>query len=284
MPNASLDTGWTAGTGEQRAQDINAAFADPDVDVIIAAIGGNHSAQTLAHLDFDLIRENPKIFQGYSDVTVLLWALAAKARMQTFHGPALIPELGEYPEVLAYTDRWMQKAWTGEPITFEPAKEWTDEFLDWDEKRDLERPRHLRRGDGWHCVRPGTAEGPLIGGCLETIIWHINGTDLWSIPDGALLFLETSEEAPSPAQVDAYLTTIERQGVFDAIGGLIFGRSYGYNEDAEALLYSVLAARTDKSGIPVITDVDIGHTDPMLTLPIGRMARVDTAERSFSLL
>ncbi len=71
MPNAALRTGWTAGSGEERAIDLHEAFADPDVSVVLAAIGGNHSAQMLPFLDYDLIAENPKVFQGYSDVTTL---------------------------------------------------------------------------------------------------------------------------------------------------------------------------------------------------------------------
>ena len=70
----TLSTGWTAGSGQERAADINAAFADPDVSVVLAAIGGNHSAQLLPYLDFELIAANPKVFQGYSDNTLLHWA------------------------------------------------------------------------------------------------------------------------------------------------------------------------------------------------------------------
>lgn len=122
MPNAGLSTGWTAGTGEQRADDINQAFADPEVSVVLAAIGGNHSAQLLPHLDFELIGSNSKVFQGYSDITVLHWALLKNAHVQTFYGPALVSELGEHPQVLPYTDRWLRAAWLhSEPLAFEPA-------------------------------------------------------------------------------------------------------------------------------------------------------------------
>ena len=82
---------------EARVEDLHAAFLDEDVAVVLASIGGNHSNQLLPLLDFDLIRAHPKVFQGYSDVTVLHWAIASRAGLATFYGPALVPELGEFP-------------------------------------------------------------------------------------------------------------------------------------------------------------------------------------------
>lgn len=284
MPNSGLRTGWTAGDGEARAADINDAFSDPDVSIVLSAIGGNHSAQLLPFLDFDLIASHPKVFQGYSDITSLHWALLKNAGLQTFYGPALVPELGEHPVPFAYTTEWMQKAWEGGPIEFASSRVWTDEFLDWNEKKDLDRPRHMKSSEGWVCVREGAAEGPLLGGCLETLMWHVRGTDIWMEPDGAILFLETSEESPSPAHVDAYLTTMERIGVFDAIKGLVFGRAYGYDDETNEHLLEILAERSAASGIPVLANFDCGHADPMLTLPLGRTARLDCGSRSFSII
>jgi muramoyltetrapeptide carboxypeptidase LdcA involved in peptidoglycan recycling len=284
MPNSTKRTGWTAGGAEERAEDINDAFADPDVSVVLASIGGNHSAQLLRHLDLEVIASNPKVFQGYSDNTTLHWALMKNTRLQTFYGPNLVSELGEYPVPLPYTLEWMQKAWAGGPLDFIPATEWTDEFLDWNEKLDLERPRAMQPSEGWICVRDGEATGPLLGGCLETVMWHVRDTDLWMDPEGAILFLETSEETPSPGHVDAYLTTLERTGVFDAIDGLVFGRAYGYDEAMNQQLFEFLAERTAASGIPVLANFDCGHADPMLTLPLGRTARLEAGLTSFSII
>jgi muramoyltetrapeptide carboxypeptidase len=104
MPNAARDDGWASASPRERADDIHAAFLDDEVSVVLASIGGLHSNQLLPHLDPELIAAHPKVLQGYSDVTVLLWALAKHAGLRTFHGPALIPELGEFPSVLGYTD------------------------------------------------------------------------------------------------------------------------------------------------------------------------------------
>ena len=142
MPNAARNEGWASASPEARVADLHAAFADDEVAVVLASIGGNHSNQLLPLLDFGLIREHPKVFQGYSDMTVLHWAIAKHAGLGTFYGPALVSELGEFPEVLADTDRSLRAAWFGgEPIAYEPSDTWTDEFLDWDTQR---RPRPAR--------------------------------------------------------------------------------------------------------------------------------------------
>ena len=174
MPNAGGLDGWVSAPPERRAGDLHEAFADEEVAVVLAAIGGNHSNQLLPHLDFGVIAAHPKIFQGFSDMTVLHWAIARNAGLRTFYGPALVSELGENPGVLPFTDRFLRAAWFGEEaIRFEPAAEWTDEFLDWDAGLDLTRPRALCPGEGWLPLRAGVAAGPLLGGCLETICWHL---------------------------------------------------------------------------------------------------------------
>lgn len=285
MPNAGRNDGWASAPAQARVDDIHAAFLDDEVSVVLASIGGNHSNQLLAHLDYDLIRAHPKIFQGYSDITVLDWALFGRAGLSTFYGPSLVPELGEFPEVLPFTDRWLRAAWFGqEPIEFEPATEWTDEFLDWEQKVDLTRPRRLHKGEGWVTVREGDAEGWLLGGCLETICWHLKGSTSWIDPEGAILFLEMSEEAPSPAHVDAYLTDLDELGVFRVVAGLIVGRPYGYDDGRRETLWRVIGERTEHARIPVLANVDLGHTDPMLTVPIGARARIDATAKRFSLL
>src|SRR5438874_8903292 len=126
MRHAAGVDGWVSAPPEARAADLHEAFADPEVAVVLCAIGGNHSNQVLPHLDFDLIRANPKIFQGYSDMTILHWAIGQETGLSTFYGPALVPELGEFPEVLPLTDRFLRDAWFGaEPLRYEPASEWT---------------------------------------------------------------------------------------------------------------------------------------------------------------
>jgi muramoyltetrapeptide carboxypeptidase len=125
--------------------------------VVLAAIGGDHAPELVPHLDYQLIRATPKLFQGYSDVTVLHWAVLKHAGLITFYGPALLPELGEHPTVLPYTDTWLRAVWFGSaPLRFVPATSWTDEFLDWEHGQDRTRPRELRPSGGWVTIRDGS--------------------------------------------------------------------------------------------------------------------------------
>jgi muramoyltetrapeptide carboxypeptidase len=283
MPNATKVTGWTAGSVQERADDLHAAFADPEIKAIVCGIGGNHSNELLPFLDYELIASNPKIFQGYSDMTVLVWALFTHAHLVAFYGPALVLEMAEYPAVLELTDRSMRAAWFGDvPLRFESGSEWTEEFLDFDKKLDLERARAMRPNTGPRWLQPGTATGPLIGGCLETILWHLKGSREWPHLSGAVLFLETSEEAPSPAHVDAYLTDLSNLGVFDAIVGLVLGRPMLYSPENTEVLWEVASKHMRDRSIPVLANIDCGHTDPMVTLPIGIEVRLDSAADSFT--
>jgi muramoyltetrapeptide carboxypeptidase len=157
-------------------------------------------------------------------------------------------------------------------------------MLDWNTKLDLTRPRELRESEGWVTIREGVASGPLVGGCLESICWHVKGSAAWATPEGALLLLETSEEAPPPSDVDAYLTDLEQLGVFDAAAGLLVARPMKYADEARRRLWEVVERRTDAAGLPVLANVEAGHADPMVTLPFGVDAEVDAGAKTLRLL
>lgn len=118
-----------------------------------------------------------------------------------------------------------------------------------------------------------------MGGCIESLCWHVKGSDAWLDLDGAVLFLETSEEAPSPAHVDAYLVDLENLGVFERIRALIIGRPMRYSSAQSEQLWTAVADRTARSGIPVLGNVDCSHTDPILTMPLGTDVAVDVGQR-----
>ena len=277
--------GHVSDTAENRAADLHEMFERSDVSAIITAIGGDHSCHLLPHIDFDLIRDNPTIFMGYSDVTVLNVAIWKKCGLVTFNGPALITDFAEYPEPLAYTvESFARTVQKGGPVGhIAPSSEWTEETLDWREKLDLTRPRRLRESPGWNWLRPGVREGVLVGGCIESL-QHLRGTPFWPELDGAILFLETSEEAPSPARVDGILMDYENMGVLSNLAGLLFGRPMDYSESDKEALRQVIMERTAGFEFPVISDMDFGHTAPQFILPIGCRARIDSEEESFSIL
>jgi len=208
---------WTAGTPEQRAADIMDLFADPGVDGIWAAIGGDHSCQFLPHLDWSRIAAHPKVFIGYSDVTVLNVAIWTMTGLVTFNGPALMDEIAEYPAPPPYAVRQLRRVLTepSAPGTVEPAAEWSEERLDWISREDLTRPRAYRPAPGWTWLRPGTAEGVLVGGCLASL-QHLRGTPCFPRAaelSGAILFWELSDGRPDAAWVDGVLQDYENMGV-----------------------------------------------------------------------
>jgi muramoyltetrapeptide carboxypeptidase LdcA involved in peptidoglycan recycling len=112
---------------------------------------------------------------------------------------------------------------------------------------------------------------------------HLKGSASWIDPAGAVLCFETSEEAPPPSDVDAYLTDLEQLGTFEAAAGLVFARPYGYTDEDTKLLWEIVARRTEAAGLRVLANVEAGHTDPMITLPIGAEAELGARARTFRL-
>ena len=276
--------GFVSDTAENRVSDLHEMFEDAEIRAIIAATGGDHSCHLLPLLDFGLIRNNPKIFMGYSDITVLNVSIWAKTRTVTFNGPALITDFAEYPRMFDYTERsFLRTLGRAEPPgAIQPSNWWTEEFLDWGAKKDLERPRARQASEGPVWLRPGYAEGTLVGGCIESL-QHLRGTEFWPDLAGAILFLETSEEKPSPARVDGMLMDYENMGVFEKISGLLFGRPMRYTPSEKRELYQVILERTEHYELPIVANLDFGHTAPQFVLPIGCRARIDTFNQRFEI-
>jgi muramoyltetrapeptide carboxypeptidase len=277
--------GFVSDTAENRAQDIHDMFRDPEVKMILAAIGGDHSCHLLPLLDFDLIRQNPKIFMGYSDITVLNVAIWQQTGLTTFNGPALITDFAEFPRMFDYTEQYFLKAVTkARPIgKIEPSGWWTEEMLDWATQADLERPRQQTESTGWNWLKPGFGEGPLIGGCIESL-QHLRGTPYWPDWSGAIMFIETSEEAPSPETVDGILMDYENMGVLAQLAGMLVGRPMRYSEQEKLALREIILARTAKYHFPIISDMDFGHTAPQFTLPLGCRAEIDSRQATFEIM
>jgi muramoyltetrapeptide carboxypeptidase LdcA involved in peptidoglycan recycling len=287
-PHALSQRGFVSDTPENRVADIHDSFRDPAVRSIVAAIGGDHSCHLLPLLDFDLIRANPKIFMGYSDVTVLNVAIWKATGLVTFNGPALLTDFAEYPQMFDYTREHLLRTVSvaDPPGMIEPSPWWTEELLDWEHKADLERPRTRQPSDGWTWLKPGIAQGRLIGGCLESL-QHLRGTRFWPGPDdwrGAIFFFETSEDKPSLATVDGMLMDYDNMGVLEQIGGMLVGRPMYYSNQEKEMLREVVTERTRRYSFPVVMDMDFGHTAPQFTLPLGCQARIDAGARRFEIV
>jgi muramoyltetrapeptide carboxypeptidase LdcA involved in peptidoglycan recycling len=172
--------GIVSDSAEHRVQDIHDMFLDPKVKAIIAAIGGDHSCHLLPLLEFDLIRVHPTVFMGYSDISVLNIAIWQSAGLITFNGPAILTDFAEHPRMFHYTEQYFLQAVTQEsPIgLIEPSSWWTEEFQDWERQADRERPLRRHPSSGWTWLREGSAEGVMIGGCIESLE-HLRGTRFW---------------------------------------------------------------------------------------------------------
>ena len=292
MPNTLRDADWLARNPKARADDWMQAFVDPSIKGIFATIGGDDSIRLLPFIDFDIIKNNPKIFLGYSDTTIS-HLMCYKAGLVSFYGPSIMVEFAENTGIFPYVVEHIRKTlFSSEPVgELKPSTEgWTVERLEWDDPANQQIKRKLNPSTGWKFLQgTGVRRGPLIGGCLDVLDWA-RGTKLF--PDDwqdAILFLETSEEAPPPEYVKRTLRVFAAMGILEKASGILFGRPGGevpiekFEEYDQAIL-QVVNEEADLTDLPVITNMDFGHTSPMLVLPYGVQAEIDPENKRFSIL
>ena len=280
--HAFAHRGHFAGTAEQRAADINDAFADDNVSAVLCALGGVEQIDILPHLDYDLIAENPKPCVGHSSNAAILLAITSRARVATFHGPSFINQFGEYPAPLTETVEGFKEACFGaEPLTFRPMSQRTDVVHSWwyDENKPSARERNLP-GE-WRWLVQGKAAGPLVGGVLFSLVGLV-GTPWEPSFEGAILFFDV-DQVFNPAIADGLLAELDRRGnVFDKVAGVIVGYPSRYVSPPHlAALHDVVLKWTEKVAGPVLVDADCGHTDPAWVLPIGVTAHLDSFNDTF---
>ena len=255
-----------------RVMDLHAAFADPQVAGILTVIGGFNSNQLLPRLDWDLIAANPKIFCGYSDITALQNAILARAGLVTYSGPHW-SSFG-MRDHLEQTQRWFEQALFGQgPIELRPAQAWTDDlwFLDQDH-------RTVHPSQGWWPVRTGQATGRIIGGNLCTLNL-LQGTEYMPSLNGALLMVE--DDATSDADAFARnLTSLLQLPDASGVQGLVIGRFQEASGVTRSLLEQIIARQDRLAGLPVLGNVDFGHTSPLATFPIGGRAALTVGAAS----
>ncbi|MDR1464805.1 MAG: LD-carboxypeptidase [Oscillospiraceae bacterium] len=275
---------------EARAEDLMAAFADPEIKGIFSYIGGEESIRLLPFIDYGLIRRNPKWFVGYSDATVTHF-MCYKAGLSSLYGPAILSDLAENVALPEYTDRWLSRAlFSAEPLgEIPPAESFASGFPDWgDEEATKATPRTFLPNRGHELLQgEGTARGRLVGGCLEVLDW-LRGMELFPPAgdfEGAVLFLETSEDMPPPHRFRYILRALGAVGVLGAIRGMIFGKPYGEKYDGEykAELRLVLA-EFDRQDLPVLWNLSFGHCEPKFCLPYGALAEIDCGRAAFRIL
>ncbi|MDI1450000.1 S66 peptidase family protein [Polyangium sp. 6x1] len=276
-----------------RAADLNFAFADPEIAAIIASIGGEDSVRILPYLDREIVRTNPKILLGYSDTTTLL-AFGNQLDLVTFHGPSVMAGFAQLRALPpAYAAHLRDMLFSSAPTyTYRPYGAYVERYLDWNDPAHAGLVEPLRDDpDGFRRLQ-GTSrvEGRLFGGSIETLEL-MKGTSFWPEPSfwtGRILLFETSEDVPPPALVGYFLRNYGMQGIFDRAAGLVFGRARGYareqKRELEERIVSIVAGEFGRSDMPIVANVDFGHTDPQLVMPLGVRTELDPAGPSFRLI
>jgi muramoyltetrapeptide carboxypeptidase len=264
--------GHSSGTIEDRTEDLMDAFRDPEVDLVMSVIGGSNSNQLLPRLDYKVIRESRKPFIGYSDITALNNAILTRSGLINFSGPAFVTFC--QPELSAYAERSFDQALLegSNNIPVDASESWAEDrwFL-----KDGLGPREWKKNPGWEVLREGHAKGRAVGGNLSTLML-LAGTEYWPDMNGAILFLE-DDETSSPEIFDRDITHLKQMGALDKIYGLVIGRTpteAGFDgNDSLAMIIDDLLGECD---LPVVAGVDIGHTDPMFTIPLGARCELST--------
>lgn len=251
---------------KSRIEDIQEAFLDKKVKAILTVIGGFNSNQLLKYLDYNLIKSNPKIFCGYSDITALQNAIYAKTGLVTYSGPHF-STFGMLKGI-EYTLEYFQKCLMEEkPFEIKPSKFWSDD--PW--YKDQENRKFIKN-KGYLIINKGGAEGTLIGGNLSTLNL-LQGTEFMPPLEEKILFLE-DDELSSPPIFSRDLQSLIHQPGFKKVKGLVIGRFQLKSKMTEELLKKIIKTREELNQIPVIANVDFGHTTPQATLPIGGKVKI----------
>ncbi|MET9464563.1 S66 peptidase family protein [Streptomyces sp. NPDC006544] len=285
----------TGATPEERAADIHEAFADPDIKAVLATIGGDDQITVLPHLDGALLRANPKPFFGHSDNTNLLLFLRDLG-IVGYHGGSVMVEFGRPGAMHPMTEESLRKAlFTSGEYELTAAGTSGDVNGPWDDPRTFDAEPELVPAAGWTWHQPDrVVEGISWGGNLEILSWLLMAGRVARDADahaGDVLFLETSEEMPSAQEVYRILRCMGERGLLRQFPALLMGRAKSWSfenrlgaeererfrgEQREAVLRVLRAYAPD---IMAVFDVDLGHTDPQLVIPVGGRIRVDGPAR-----
>ena len=299
LPHALKGIDYLKAHPEARAADLLEAFRDPEIDLILCAIGGDDTYRLLPYL-FDEGRLEKaacrKPFLGFSDSTVNHFMLH-KVGLPTFYGQSFLSDVCEMDtEMLPYTRRYFEELLrTGTIRQVEPSEVWYEGRTDYS-PACLGTPLPAHPAEGWKLLQgPSVFSGKILGGCLDTIHDFFDGERYADMPalcqkyglfpgaadwQGRILLLETSEEQMSPEKFSRALGFLKQAGVFKAVSGILFGRPMDNVHREE--YHRRLAAAVDDPSLPILADVSVGHALPRCILPFGVNARVDAQAQTIT--
>ncbi|MBY0500864.1 MAG: LD-carboxypeptidase [Alphaproteobacteria bacterium] len=258
---------------ESRLTDLHEAFADPDVKGILTVIGGYNSNQLLESLDYDLIRENPKIFCGFSDITALGNAIYHKTGLVTYSG--LHFSSFAMQKGFEYSYAYFKKIFFElKEIFVVPSKEWSEDTWYLDQENRIFHPN-----SGYKIINPGQAQGKIIGGNLGTL-QLLRGTPFMPSLEGAILFLEEVSNASGIEvyEFDRNLQSLIQAPDFKKVRAIILGRFENTFGMTDERLHAILTSKPALKSLPLIANADFGHTTPIFTFPIGGICHLRADE------
>lgn len=263
------DPDYFAASKEARVEDLNDAFRDPNVRAILTVIGGFNSNQILDYIDYEAIKNDPKIFCGFSDITALSNAIHAKTGVVTYSGPHY-SSFGML-KGFEYTLEYFKKMFFEEnEFEITSSNEWSDDawFIDQENRKFIPN-------DGMFIINEGEAEGDIVGGNLCTLNL-LQGTEYMPNIENKVLFLEDDDMAGKIflMEFDRNLQSLVHMPEFKTVRGIVLGRSQVATEMTKEKWIKLIKNKPELANIPVVAGADFGHSTPIFTFPVGGHARV----------
>ena len=255
---------------ESRIEDLHDAFADPEVKAIFPVVGGFNSNQLLQYIDWELIRNHPKVFCGYSDITALNNAIYAKTGLVSYSGPcySTFAEKKNFEYTLEYFKKCI---FFDELFEVKPSEMWSDDSWYMDQEH-----RNLIRNEGCLVINEGSAEGTLLGGNLCTLNL-LQGTEYMPSLENSILFLE-DDETSKIVDFDRNLQSLIHLSDFGGVKGIVMGRFQKASEATNELIIKMIRTKREFVHIPVIANVDFGHTQSIITFPVGGTVKIEVKD------
>ncbi len=291
MPNALRGIDYLYRHPEARARDLMDAFRDPSIKAVFNAIGGDDTIRLLPYIDFDVLKNNPKIFTGFSDSTTNHFMMH-KAGLVSYYGLSVMNNLGEYVAINEYTRAAMEKTLfdpqttldipCSEFCSYEPDKVWWGE-----EHMDEATPRV--QNSGYEVLQGyGKVTGELFGGCID-VFPELLGTSLWpSLEDwkGKILLIETSECDMGEMVLSWFLRNLDAQGILKVLNGIIVGKPAfkAKLESYKEVYKRVVGFEAGRPDLPILYNVNVGHAYPIGVFPLGLTYEIDCVHKTLRLM
>lgn len=257
---------------KSRVGDLHRAFLDKKVKAVFAVIGGFNCNQLFKYIDWNIIKNNPKILIGYSDTTALQNAIFTKTGLVTYSGPAwsTFGQKLHFDYTLDYFKKCLMESGL---IDIKPSTHWTDD--EWYKDQDKRNPV---QNDGWLIINKGQASGTLIGGNLCTLNL-LQGTEYMPDLKNSILFLE-DDDTSKYVDFERNLQSLIHLPTFKGVKGIVIGRFQNASQMTTEKLIKIIKTKAELKNISVIANVDFGHTSPLVTFPVGGEVSIDTNKKS----